>query len=109
MLKLEIKIYVARLKIILYFRNNYLFNKMISGKKIIVVMPAYNAEKTLETTFREIPFALVDDVIVVDDASNDNTSEIAKKIDSTGQATKRQRRFTIAPISEKEREKIIGL
>ncbi len=37
------------------------------------------------------------------------TSEIAKKIDSTGQATKRQRRFTIAPISEKEREKIIGL
>jgi len=80
MLKLEIKIYVARLKIILYFRNNYLFNKMISGKKIIVVMPAYNAEKTLETTFREIPFALVDDVIVVDDASNDNTSEIAKKI-----------------------------
>jgi len=53
---------------------------MISGKKIIVVMPAYNAEKTLETTFREIPFALVDDVIVVDDASKDNTSEIAKKI-----------------------------
>ena len=43
-------------------------------------MPAYNAEKTLETTFREIPFALVDDVIVVDDASKDNTSEIAKKI-----------------------------
>lgn len=37
------------------------------------------------------------------------TSEIAKKIDSTGNPTKRQRRFTIAPISEKEREKIIGL
>ncbi|NCO55531.1 MAG: glycosyltransferase family 2 protein [Bacteroidetes bacterium] len=53
---------------------------MISGKKIIVVMPAYNAEKTLETTFREIPFALVDDVIIVDDASSDNTSEVAKKI-----------------------------
>jgi len=53
---------------------------MISGKKIIVVMPAYNAEKTLETTFREIPFALVDDVIVVDDASSDKTSEVAKKI-----------------------------
>ena len=43
-------------------------------------MPAYNAEKTLETTFREIPFALVDDVIIVDDASSDNTSEVAKKI-----------------------------
>jgi len=53
---------------------------MINNKKIIVVMPAYNAEKTLETTFREIPFALVDDVIVVDDASSDKTSEVAKKI-----------------------------
>jgi len=53
---------------------------MINGKKIVVVMPAYNAEKTLETTFREIPFALVDDVIVVDDASSDKTSEVAKKI-----------------------------
>jgi glycosyltransferase involved in cell wall biosynthesis len=53
---------------------------MIAGKKIIVVMPAYNAEKTLETTFREIPFDIVDDVIVVDDASRDNTSEVAKKI-----------------------------
>jgi glycosyltransferase involved in cell wall biosynthesis len=53
---------------------------MIAGKKIIVLMPAYNAEKTLETTFREIPFDIVDDVIVVDDASRDNTSEVAKKI-----------------------------
>jgi glycosyltransferase involved in cell wall biosynthesis len=53
---------------------------MINNKKIVVVMPAYNAEKTLETTFREIPFNLVDDVIVVDDASKDNTSEVAKKI-----------------------------
>jgi glycosyltransferase involved in cell wall biosynthesis len=53
---------------------------MINNKKIIVVMPAYNAEKTLETTFREIPFDIVDDVIVVDDASKDNTSEVAKKI-----------------------------
>ena len=43
-------------------------------------MPAYNAEKTLETTFREIPFDIVDDVIVVDDASSDKTSEVAKKI-----------------------------
>ncbi|NVO02576.1 MAG: glycosyltransferase family 2 protein [Bacteroidetes bacterium] len=53
---------------------------MINNKRIIVVMPAYNAEKTLEATFREIPFNIVDDVIVVDDASKDNTSEIAKNI-----------------------------
>ena len=53
---------------------------MVKNKKIIVVMPAYNAEKTLETTFREIPFDVVDDVIVVDDASRDNTVEVAKKI-----------------------------
>lgn len=43
-------------------------------------MPAYNAEKTLETTYREIPFDIVDDVILVDDASNDNTSEVAKSL-----------------------------
>jgi glycosyltransferase involved in cell wall biosynthesis len=53
---------------------------MVQNKKIIVVMPAYNAEKTLETTFREIPFDVVDEVIVVDDASKDNTVEVAKKI-----------------------------
>jgi len=40
-------------------------------------MPAYNAEKTLEKTHREIPFEVVDDVILVDDASSDRTSEIA--------------------------------
>lgn len=43
-------------------------------------MPAYNAEKTLEDTYNEIPFDLVDDVIVVDDCSKDSTSEVAKKI-----------------------------
>jgi len=53
---------------------------MIQNKKVIVVMPAYNAEKTLETTFREIPFDIVDEVIVVDDASKDNTVEVARKI-----------------------------
>ncbi|PIP53734.1 MAG: glycosyl transferase family 2 [Bacteroidetes bacterium CG23_combo_of_CG06-09_8_20_14_all_32_9] len=52
---------------------------MINNKKIVVVMPAYNAEKTLVSTFREIPFDIVDDVIIVDDASKDNTFEIAKK------------------------------
>jgi len=53
---------------------------MIYNKKIVVVLPAYNASKTLEHTFKEIPFDIVDDVIFVDDASTDNTVEVAKKI-----------------------------
>jgi len=53
---------------------------MINGKKVIVVMPAYNAEKTLEKTYHEIPFEVVDDVILVDDASRDRTSEIARQL-----------------------------
>jgi glycosyltransferase involved in cell wall biosynthesis len=50
---------------------------MVNDKKIVVVMPAYNAENTLEKTYREIPFEIVDDVVLVDDASHDRTSEIA--------------------------------
>lgn len=53
---------------------------MIRGKKVIVILPAYNAEKTLEMTYREIPFDLVDDVLLVDDASSDRTAEIAKSL-----------------------------
>jgi glycosyltransferase involved in cell wall biosynthesis len=53
---------------------------MLNNKKIIVVLPAYNAEKTLEDTYKEIPFEIVDDVIVVDDASIDNTVEVAERI-----------------------------
>lgn len=53
---------------------------MIDNKKIIVVMPAYNAEKTLEQTFKEIPFSIVDEVILVDDHSKDKTFEVAKKL-----------------------------
>ena len=53
---------------------------MLNGKKIIVVMPAYNAEKTLKNTYDEIPFEIVDDVVLVDDASRDRTSEIARSI-----------------------------
>ena len=56
---------------------------MIDKKKIIVVMPAYNAEKTLEKTYNEIPFNIVDEVILVDDFSNDNTYEYAKKLGVT--------------------------
>ena len=53
---------------------------MLNNKKIIVVLPAYNAEKTLEQTYSEIPFDIVDDVILVDDFSLDSTFEIAKKL-----------------------------
>jgi len=50
---------------------------MINGKRIVVVMPAYNAEKTLEMTYREIPMDIVDEVILVDDHSRDNTTQLA--------------------------------
>ncbi len=53
---------------------------MLNGKKIIVVFPAYNAEKTIADTYREIPFDIVDDVILVDDCSRDNTVEVAAKL-----------------------------
>ena len=51
--------------------------------KIIVVLPAYNAEKTLEKTFHEIPAGLADEVILVDDQSGDKTAKIAKKLGLT--------------------------
>lgn len=50
---------------------------MLHSKKIVIVLPAYNAAKTLEQTYREIPFDIVDEVILVDDASRDDTIEIA--------------------------------
>jgi glycosyltransferase involved in cell wall biosynthesis len=53
---------------------------MLNGKKIVVVMPAYNAEKTLLKTYNDIPFEIVDDVILVDDASRDRTSDIAREM-----------------------------
>ncbi|MEE9190217.1 MAG: glycosyltransferase family 2 protein [Candidatus Neomarinimicrobiota bacterium] len=53
---------------------------MISGKKIIVVMPAYNAELTMERTVHLIPFDIVDDVILTDDYSSDNTIKVAKSL-----------------------------
>ncbi len=53
---------------------------MYKGKKVVAVLPAYNATKTLEKTYREIPFDIVDDVILCDDASPDNTIEVAKSI-----------------------------
>lgn len=52
---------------------------MINNKKIIVVLPAFNAGKTLEKTLVQIPLEIVDDIILVDDYSSDNTIEIAEK------------------------------
>jgi len=51
---------------------------MILGKKLIIILPAYNAGKTLEKTYQEIPFDIVDDIILVDDHSNDNTVQVAE-------------------------------
>lgn len=53
---------------------------MIGNKKIAVVLPAYNAEKTLEQTFNEIPFDIVDEIILVDDCSRDNTVKKAQEL-----------------------------
>ncbi|HEX2683368.1 MAG TPA: glycosyltransferase family 2 protein [Ferruginibacter sp.] len=53
---------------------------MLKGKKIVVVMPAYNAAKTLEQTYAGIPFDIVDEVILVDDASTDATVKIAEAL-----------------------------
>lgn len=53
---------------------------MIHNKKIVVVMPAYHAGNTLEKTYNDIPFDVVDDVVLVDDCSSDNTVERAAKL-----------------------------
>ena len=53
---------------------------MVNGKRIIVIMPAYNAEKTLERTFAEIPMDIVDEVILTDDCSKDQTILKAKEL-----------------------------
>lgn len=53
---------------------------MYKGKKVVAVLPAYNAAKTLEKTFREIPFDIVDEVILCDDASRDDTVQKAKEL-----------------------------
>lgn len=56
---------------------------MVFGKKVVVVLPAYNAARTLEKTYREIPEEIVDEVILVDDRSQDDTLQIAKNLPIT--------------------------
>lgn len=53
---------------------------MIHNKKVVVVLPAYQAEKTIERCFHDIPKDLVDHIIMVDDASSDKTVEVARKL-----------------------------
>ncbi len=53
---------------------------MLHGRKIAVVLPAYNAQKTLRRTFDDIPQDIVDDVILTDDASSDRTVELARRL-----------------------------
>jgi glycosyltransferase involved in cell wall biosynthesis len=54
---------------------------MLNGKRVCVVMPAYNAEKTLKKTYDEIPKDIVDDVILTDDASTDKTVKVSQELD----------------------------
>ena len=56
---------------------------MLNGQKIIVVMPAYNAARTLTKTVAEIPRAIVDEILLVDDASSDETVQLANKLNLT--------------------------
>ncbi len=53
---------------------------MIDNKKVVVVLPAYNAALTLQQTYNEIPFNIVDDVILTDDHSTDNTLKVGKSL-----------------------------
>lgn len=56
---------------------------MLNGKKIVVIMPAYNAEQTLKQTYDEIYREFVDEIILVDDSSLDNTKELSKSLKIT--------------------------
>ena len=53
---------------------------MLNGKRIVVVLPAYNAEVTLEQTYQEIPLDIVDGVLLVDDGSIDSTVSLARRL-----------------------------
>ncbi|MGA2114053.1 MAG: glycosyltransferase family 2 protein [Bryobacteraceae bacterium] len=65
---------------------------MINGKRIVVVLPAYNAAKTLEATVRELP-EIVDESILVDDHSNDDTADVARRLGLTVEVHARNRGY----------------
>lgn len=56
---------------------------MFEQRKVVVVLPAYNAEKTLEVTYKNIPAGIVDEAVLVDDASVDNTVDVARRLGIT--------------------------
>ncbi len=56
---------------------------MIGQQKVVVIMPAYNAEQTLLKTYEEIPLDIVDEIILTDDFSSDHTVEVAHRLDLT--------------------------
>jgi len=64
----------------IHLKSFYIFALMYLDKKVIVVLPAYNAALTIEKTYAEIPFDIVDEVVLVDDASKDDTVEVGRKI-----------------------------
>jgi glycosyltransferase involved in cell wall biosynthesis len=66
---------------------------MILGKKVVVVMPAYNAAETLERTYHEIDRDLVDEIILTDDCSSDNTLQVARDLDLIVIAHRRNRGY----------------
>ena len=53
---------------------------MINGKRVAVILPAYNAEQTLRATYADVPHLIVDDLILVDDCSSDRTAEVAREL-----------------------------
>ena len=52
----------------------------LAGKKVVVVMPAYNAAKTLKKTYDEVPKDVVDEILLVDDGSHDETIRLSKEL-----------------------------
>ena len=74
---------IRKTVIILRFYNILVIlvrRNMLHNKKVVVVLPAYHAEKTLEKTYREIPFDIVDEVVLVDDHSSDETVKEGKRL-----------------------------
>ena len=77
---------------------------MLHGRRVVVVLPAYNAEKTLERTFREVPLDVADEVLLVDDGSHDRTVEVARRLgircfvhpENRGYGGNQKTRYTLA-------------